>query len=337
MNNEDFDTNALWSALMADEDDSEKPVTATDINRQTFARFSIEEAVSYDSIDLRFFGQSTSDHRMGVRPASRALVAIQEAISAVAATLSDYVGKAGRLPSDILAATELKLTPQLQAGSVIFTLVHEGEEQQSLFPIDTGNAFEHSFSSLLSLFDGIADNSSEENALSDIRSFGPRAAKHLFDFSQVLLQESLSVDLVWNIHSGEQRRTTLTRKSAAFLQDIAKSSTTSSSERHFTGQLITVSEIDKQALMLDDQTKISMDAGHVGQDDLADLYRQRVVATVEETLTVNISTGTETSNYTLLSIRPAGVGPRTDADLVVDDEAVAGWTDTSQWPYPDSE
>lgn len=334
--NGDRDTDQLWAALMADADVRDVPITATDINRQTFARFGVDEAVSYDSIDLRFFGQSTSAHRMGVRPASRALVAIQEAISSVAASFSDYVGKAGRLPSDILAATELKLTPQIQPGSVIFTLIHQDDEEQSLFPVETGSIFDDAFASLLSLFDGIADDSSEDRALSEIRSFGPRAAKHLFDFSQVLLQESLSVDLVWNVPSGEQRRITLTRKSAAFLQDIAKSSTTSSRERHFTGQLITVSEIDKQALLLDDKAKISMDAGYVAQDDLAALYRQRVEATVEEKLTVNISTGAETSNYTLLSIQAAGLSPEQLVDAPeTRGDVVAGWTDTSQWPHDD--
>lgn len=315
------DVKALWAALRDGEPedvDESVLITSSHVNLQTAARIAglSERPESLDNVKLRFSGQPTADHRLGVRTATKGLLAIQESLSSVGASIVDHIGKAGRWPAQILAATELKFTPRVLPGSIEFSLVHTPPREEAgdaLFEVEDEPLFEQSLSALLALFADLADDSLSQKTVTDqLANFGPRTSKHLFDLAQILITEGLSLDVEWQSPQGKLSTAAIGRRSAAYLKELAKASASSTFERILTGQLITVSEVDKQGLLLDDGSKIPLEADPGFQDELAALYRQRVQASVEETLTVNLSTGAESRNYLLTSLIALAVAAPTE-------------------------
>jgi hypothetical protein len=309
VNNHDDEIDALWAALMDGEPEVDESVliTSSHVNLQTAAQIAAlsDPPEQLDRMKLRFSGQPTADHRLGVRTATKGLLAIQESLSSVGASIVEHIGKAGRWPAQILAATELKFTPRVLPGSIEFSLVHTppGDEGEALFDVESAPLFEQSLSALLGLFEDLADDSLSKKTVTDqLVNFGPRTSKHLFDLAQVLITEGLSLDVEWQSPQGKVSSAVIGRRSAAYLKELAKASASSTLERVLTGQLITVSEVDKQGLLLDDGSKILLEADPVFQDELASLYRQRVQARVEEKLTVNLTTGAETRFYVLSAL-----------------------------------
>jgi len=307
------DVKALWAAMTEGEPEVDESVliTSSHVNLQTAARIAglSERHEDVDRMRLRFSGQTTADHRLGVRTATKGLLAIQESLSSVGASIVDHIGKAGRWPAQILAATELKFTPRVLPGSIEFSLVHTppGKDEDALFEVEESPLFEQSLKALLTLFVDLADDSLSQKTVTDqLANFGPRTSKHLFDLAQVLISEGLSLDVEWQSPEGQVSTAAIGRRSAAYLKELAKASASSTFERVLVGQLITVSEVEKQGLLLDDGSKIPFEADPGFQDDLAALYRQRVQATVEETLIVNLSTGAESRNYILAALTPLG-------------------------------
>ncbi|WP_285319706.1 hypothetical protein [Pseudarthrobacter sp. lyk4-40-TYG-27] len=327
---------ALWAALMDGEPevDESRPITSMSINQQSAMRLAAKtasHAAAVDRMKLRFSGQSTVDHRLAVRTATKGLLAIQESLSSVGASIVDHIGKAGRWPAEIIAATELKFTPRVLPGSIEFALVHTppGEDDQALFKVEKEEPlFERSLSALLALFGSLADDNLATKTVTDqLVSFGPRTSKHLFDLAQLLVAEDLSLDVEWRSPEGKVNAAVVGRRSAAYLKELAKASASSTRERVLIGQLITVSEVDKQGLLLDDSSKVLLEAGSDFQDELAALYRRRVQARVEETLTVNLSTGAETRNYVLTAIAPFGAASLAQGDPGSVQQDYAGWAD----------
>lgn len=307
------DVKALWAAMAKGEPEVDESVliTSSHVNLQTAARIAglSERLEDVDRMRLRFSGQPTADHRLGVRTATKGLLAIQESLSSVGASIVDHIGKAGRWPAQILAATELKFTPRVLPGSIEFSLVHTppGKDGDALFEVEEAPLFEQSLKALLTLFADLADDSLSQKTVTDqLANFGPRTSKHLFDLAQVLISEGLSLDVEWQSPEGQVSTAAIGRRSAAYLKELAKASASSTFERVLIGQLITVSEVEKQGLLLDDGSKIPFEADPGFQDELAALYRQRVQATVEETLIVNLSTGAESRNYILAALTPLG-------------------------------
>ncbi|TAP45634.1 hypothetical protein [Arthrobacter sp. S39] len=309
------DVDALWAALMEDEPevDETRLITSSQINQQSAARLAgmTDEPELMDRMKLRFSGQSTNDHRLAVRTASKGLLAVQESLSSVGASIVDHFGRAGRWPAEVLAATELKFTPRVLPGSIEFALVHTApsEETEALFTLEKekSSLFDQSLTALLALFTSLADDDLSPKAVNDqLVSFGPRTSKHLFDLAQVLLSEHLSLDVEWQSPEGKISCAGVSQRSAAYLKELATKSASTTHERILHGQLITVSEIDRQGLLLDDSTRILLEADPGLQDELAALYRRRVQATVAETLKVNLSTGAETRNYVLTALAALG-------------------------------
>lgn len=322
------DPESLWAALMAGEPEvSEHTViTSADINRQTAERFApaAPEVDPYDELRVRFSGPSIVDHQFSVRSASRAILAIQESLSSVGASFVAHLGRAGRWPAEILAATELKFTPRVVPGSLEFALVHVEEQDNALLPSEHDQLFDRSAHALLKLFNDLADDSlAEKSVTAQLAQFGPRASKHLFDFAQVLVAEGISVAVELEAHDGEIRTAGVGRRSAAYLKELATASATSKEKRLLAGQLITVSEVDRQGLLLDDGTSVLLEADKSFQDALATYYRKRVQAEVEETLTINLSTGAESRSYVLHDIGP------------IDESSLAAKADihTGTFPY----
>jgi hypothetical protein len=299
----------LWAALMsgADEVDEEVLITASVINRQSASRMDLSDQQTLDSMSLRFTGHQTRAHHLGVRATAKAILALQESLSSVGASIMDRVTRVGKIPADILKATELRFTPRLAPGSLEFTLVHP--EEDVLFESDTPDLFDQSLSALLELFVELKRTDLDNAVVVErLQGFGPRTAKHLFDLCQVLLQEDLGVNFEWEKRSGQRRSAAIDQRSAAYLKELAQSNATSTQQLTLVGALTTVSEIDKQAIVLDDATKIMLEAPRDLQDALQRSYRHRVVATVNETLNVNLTTGAETRTYFLLAVEPISVG-----------------------------
>lgn len=294
----------LWAALLSgvDEAELELPVSAADINRQSAGR--IGGMSTLETVMFRLTGSSTRDHHIAVRTASRTLLSLQESLSSIGASLAHRITRAGKLPSDILRATELHLTPRIAPGSVEFSMVRPDGE--TLFNEDDDRVFNDSMVALLTFFGRLSEDEIEDSVIvSQLREFGPRTAKHLYDLSQALLADNLGFDVDWRDGNGSRKFASISRRSAAYLKSLAESNTESVSDETLIGTLVTVSQIDKQAIQLDDGSKVSLEADPDLEGALAAWFGKRVRASVQVTLRVSLTTGHESRTYELLNIEAA--------------------------------
>ena len=298
----------LWAALMedSDRDPSTSLVTANDINRETASRFAPTQ-IAIERMLIRITGTKTAAHHVAVRTASKTLLSLQESLSAIGASMADRATRAGRIPEEILRATELHLTPRVLPGSVEFTLVRP--EPETLFRGTEDELFDDSLAALVTFLSDLNRDDLDSSAIvSQLRSFGPRTAKHLFDLSEVLLEESVGVDLNWEDRQGTVSHASLGRRSAAYLKELALENSQKTTLETITGTLVTVSQVDRQALVLDDGSKIPLRADADLQPDLALLYGKRILATVELTVSVNLTTGKEKRVYHLQQVEADSPG-----------------------------
>lgn len=277
-------------------------VDAATVNLATANRMFTSVRTATERMSARFTGASTHAHELAVRPATRALLALQESVSAIGAALMDQQTNAGQISASIRHATELKMSPHVAPGSVVFTLGHGTEEQDGLIANNGRPLLDESFGVLLDLLDLLGPSNSDLEAVpNQLRRLGPRAAKHLFDLSAVLVDEDLGLDLGWSDREGGHRSAKVSPGGAGYLRNLAKKAVSTEVPVTFEGVLHTVS-LDKQKLQLDSGDRIAMSASDDLQRSLVGFFNKRVRVTATETMTVNLSSGKETHRYEMRSV-----------------------------------
>lgn len=296
----------LWASLLADVDDATltAPVSAIDINAQTMARMASLHRRRF--LSFRLAGPGVRAHRLAVKTAANVLGSFQEVVSSIGAALSDRPSLFGQLSSAIRQATELQLSPAVAPGSIVFTLVPDEEFTQDEMPGLEGvpSLLDLALDRLISVFGELDAAGAEERPLVDnLRALGPRTAKHLFDLSQVVINDDVVLDLQWTTESGRQSGASMGVRSASFLREMIQQSAVTEREKVITGILVTVSVETPAAVRLDDGTRImlAVDEDKVGR--LAPLFNRRVQATVLEREEINLGTGRVSFAYTLIEIR----------------------------------
>ncbi len=173
-------------------------------------------------IDVRLHGPGVPDHEVAVRESASFLLSIQEAVSSIGQALRHEPTLQGAIQAQVLAATELRMTPTVGAGSLVFHLVAAGEtitggEAPELTGTDT--LVDAAMGALFSLIEQSAVQGPEGGTLAhDLRRLGPRTAKHLSDLSSRVIDDEIEVDLTWRNPAGQRRMASLQRQAAMALE-----------------------------------------------------------------------------------------------------------------------
>lgn len=297
--------------LLAEMDDAPQDgvaITASAVNRQTAERmFDVVRRAS-ERLSARFVGGSADRHELTTRAATHALLSVQESVSSIGARLSGHTTGRGQIPKTILAATELRFSPSVLPGSVVFELSRATDAENMIEDQADRPLLDESFDKLFELLSSVGSSSAGPTSIpASVRDLGPRAAKHIFDLCQVLVDEGMGLDFEWMNRNGVPKAAVLTNLGARYLKQVAKESNSETTTQELAGVLLTASVESKQKLKLrtQDGTIVSMAASDEIRADLARFYNKGVRVGVETTESVNLTTGKATASNRLMTIRSA--------------------------------
>jgi len=258
-------------------------------------------------VDVQLFGSAIVAHEVSVRNAAPVLLAIQETIASIGQALRHDPTLHGVIQAQILAATELHMTPEITAGSVIFHLlgpsVPAGDEAGA--PTDGDVLVDAAIKELLALVERSASVGPDSSELAqELRRLGPRTAKHLSDLIKLVMGDEVEVGLDWRSQRGQRQHAVLGRTAAVALERAIAMNKVDTRIVELVGDMVTVSMAVKPELRTD-SGKIQMAADKALAATLGPFFNRRVVATVEQLTTWSTSTGKEQRKYRLLEVREA--------------------------------
>ena len=290
-------------ARFGDEEFSDAPVSASDVNRATAERMFNSVQRAKESLSARFVGGTANTHRLSARISTQALLSLQESLSSIGARLSGVTSTTGPLPNSVLAATELSFSPNVLPGSIIFELSRPTNSENTL-DVDERPLLDESFDKLFELVSAVLTSNTPESVPAAVRELGPRAAKHIFDLCEILVQESLGVDLLWVNRVGRSKKAILSNTAASHLMKVAAANRSETTPEEFVGLLLTASvESNKNIrVRVEGGSVISMKADAALRSGLAKHYNKQVRVKVKRTETINLSTNKLTITYALTSI-----------------------------------
>ncbi|MEV4875404.1 MULTISPECIES: hypothetical protein [Streptomyces griseus group] len=259
-------------------------------------------------LDVRLHGRAVSGHEVPVRQASSILSSLQEVVSACGQAVARKITAAGSMPGAILRATELRMSPALGFGSVVFHLggaseVVTGDE----FPGTTGTEtlLDRVFGELFEVLDFVAENGiPDPEAVNHLRKLGPRFAKHLNDLAKEVMASEIDVDLAWK-SSSTSTESSLKRPGALALKDAIERNREEVTTETFHGVLSTVSTVVRPQLLMADGRRIDMSVDALVAANLGMYYNREVAVEVEQRRLWSIATEQETLSYKLLHINLA--------------------------------
>lgn len=262
-------------------------------------------AESAPKLDVRLHGRSIPGHEIPVREATSILGSLQEAVSACGQAVAKKATAAGSVQSAILRATELRLSPALGFGSVVF---HLGGAAESLegdeAPDGIGSdiLLDRVFRDLFAILNSVAsDDLGETTTVDSLKLLGPRTVRHLNDLAKEVTESEIDIDLSWLNGSGSANAS-LHRRGALALKDAIQRTREEVEQKTFHGTLSTVSTLVHPQLLADDGQRIDMSVSPEEAARLGDYFNRRVVVEVEQTTTWSVTTGKETLRYRLLTI-----------------------------------
>lgn len=272
---------------------------------------SVDPVLSHarKKLRARFFGAATDRHSMDVKPAAKALIAIQDVLSTIGAALSDHQGLVGQLPAHVIQSTRLTLAPTVAPGSVIFTL-QTPPPDEAMFPglADEGTLLDESVVRLIEILNSAESSEEDPESLSEmLQQVGPRTASHLFNLTDALLSEDVGLGLEWLNGQGGQRSAQISSSAARFLRGLAKESSVQTKDVTLTGTLSTVSKDHQQELTQSDGTRIGFKATNDQLRELAPHALSIVRLHLSEKTAVKLATGNVTRTYSLISLREVEV------------------------------
>ncbi|MFE2232169.1 hypothetical protein ACFXA4_06290 [Streptomyces sp. NPDC059442] len=277
-------------------------------------------------LDVRLHGRAIPGHDVPVREATSILGTIQETVSACGQAVAKKATAAGSIHSAILHATELRFSPALGFGSVVFHL--DGASEQITgdeIPETTGTEtlLDLVFRTLFKIIDVVqTDDLAKSSPVDDLRLLGPRTAKHLNDLAKEITESEIDVDFVWRSRV-ESSKATLGRRGALALKDAIERTKEEVTIQRIRGTLSTVSTLVHPQLLADDGRRINLSVTPEAAAYLGAYYNRRVEVQVEQTRNWSITTGRETYTYKLIQIEH--VGGRAD---VADQQEIAGSSDS---------
>lgn len=261
-------------------------------------------------MDIRLHGPGISGHQVPVREATAILSSIQESIASIGQALRHEPTSRGVIQTEVLKATELRISPTVGTGSVIFHLTGPGEEvsgNEAVALTGTDTLVDMAMRELFSLVEQSEAHELTTNTLAqELRRLGPRVAKHLSELVKSVVEDEINVDFTWRNPRGRRQRASLQRRSALVIHEAIQRNKVEMKVVELTGTLETVSTVKKAELKTDDQGRVllSVDTGMAGS--LGPFFNQQVGVSAEQTTKWSTNTGKETRTFRLLEIRTAG-------------------------------
>jgi hypothetical protein len=269
-------------------------------------------------VDVRLHGPGVPAHDIPVREATAILTSLQETVASIGQALSQHkTTSSGPINAQILKSTELRMSPTVLPGSVVFHLTGPGEDitgEEALALTGTETLVDAAMRELFALVEQSQKTAELETAgllAHDLRRFGPRVAKHLSDLTGNVISDEIDLDLSWRTPRGQRQWASLQRHSAQTLQDAIKLNEVKSSRVELTGVLTTISLTHKAELRMLDNRRVQISANDKLAASLGPFFNERVTVVAEETVRWSINTGRETRTYRMLDIRHAE--PNTDS------------------------
>lgn len=291
---------ALLDAL-PDDDDSSR---VFGLDQLSALRLLETTGAEFHLLSARFTGDLPSAHEIGVREATAILGELQEIVSEVGAVLRDESPRRGPLPAEVLKATELRLSPRVRAGSVIFTM-HPAHDE-SLFGSGR-ETLDDALTSIFSLFDKVerpvtAGVMSTSDVADALRNYGPRTARHLVKFADALQKSGLNMDLGVAVSGRPIRGSRISRAGAGFLEKLAADATTRTLEVELVGRVRNLGTDNKHKFVDDERGLITMTADAEVTGVLYESFGQaRVRVVASETESITKATGA--TNYRFHAVR----------------------------------
>ena len=293
-------TAAELEALLDDLPDDDRNSAVFGLDELSTLRLLEDQGAQFHVINARFTGDLPAAHEIGVREATAILGELQEIVSEVGAVLRAESPRRGPLPADVIRATELRLSPRVRAGSVIFSMHPPRDEP--LF--DSGHdLLGDALDSIFSLFDkvelpassGVMSTSDVADAL---RTYGPRTARHLVKFAEALQGSGLNMDLGVAASGRPVRGSRISRAGAGFLQTLASEATSRTLEVELLGSVRNLGTDNRHRFIDDDRGLITMTADAEVTGVLYQSWdRSRVRVYASETESVTSATGATTYRY----------------------------------------
>lgn len=260
-------------------------------------------------LDVRLHGRAVPGHEVPVREATSILGTIQETVSACGQAVAKKATAAGSIHAAILRATELRFSPALGFGSVVFHLGGASEEVTgSELPETTGTEtlLDQVFRTLFKIIEvAQTDDLSKKSPVEDLRLLGPRTVSHLNDLVKEIMESEIDVDFAWTSRA-EKSRATLGRRGALALKDAIERTKNEVTVQRIRGTLSTVSTVVHPQLLTDDGRRINLSVTPESAAHLGAYYNRRVEVQVEQTRNWSVTTGRETYVYKLIQIELLG-------------------------------
>ncbi|WIB66234.1 hypothetical protein DEI93_09525 [Curtobacterium sp. MCBD17_035] len=291
-------------AALLDElpDGSELDATTSALTELSATRMRERHGVVSKALRARFTGSLPAAHELGVRSATTVIGSLQDVLAEIAATIREVVPKRGPLPAPILDATELRFSPSVSEGSVIFTL--RRPERTELWDAERGDAdlLEEALRSLFRMFDEVekpaTSGQGDELVPRTLGDLGPRTARHLARFARALSSDELNLDLGWTQPGGRSLSSRLSSAGAAYLGKLANEATTRSRPVTLHGTVHRLGNDNKHRFADDERGLLSIASSSDLTDELARTFRRgRVALSATETESINIATGKSTWQF----------------------------------------
>ncbi|MEU4234020.1 hypothetical protein AB0F17_57940 [Nonomuraea sp. NPDC026600] len=147
----------------------------------------------------------------------------------------------------------------------------------------------------------------EDELVDDVYPLGPRTYKHLNDLMKIIADEELGVDLSLYSPSGDIEETaTIGAPSARRIQSVLRRTRIAEDREVVRGELKGVSSLRNAFEVVAPDNRVIR--GRVREDLVPSLrlwYEKQIIATLEVTVTISLSTGQERKRYLLIGLADA--------------------------------
>jgi hypothetical protein len=273
----------------------------------------IGEAIPPDrsQVDVRLHGAGITGHEVPVRQAMTILTSLQESVASIGQALSRKATVSGPINATVLKSTELRMSPELVPGSVIFQLTGPGEQLSGAEAAALTGSETLVDAAMRALF-AIAEHAASAEDLEapgslarELRRFGPRAAKHLAVLTGSVVNDEIDLDLAWRTPSGRRYRASIQAQFARTIRDAIKLNEIATQRIELTGVLTTISTTKKAELRTQEQGTVFLAVSEQLAPSLGPFFNQNVIVVADETTKWSTNTGRETRSYEMRGIRPA--------------------------------
>ena len=259
------------------------------------------QGIAYRFLNARFTGSLPAAHEIGVRAVVDVLGQFQDVLAEIGAAIVDDVPARGQLPESVRSRTELRFSPQVEPGSVVFTL-HPPQTEAGLVPSDSLPLLDQSLERLFLLFDSVelpeSSGAGPETVVNSLVEFGPRTARHLFLFARALSVDGLSLDLGWTTSGSQLRKSRLSSTGATYLRVLARKATTRDLDVTLRGEILNLGVDNVHKFEDEERGPISIKSDDALTDALHPTFKQsRVEISAKETESINTVTGAVRRTY----------------------------------------